>query len=133
MALPLTQDPKLWVDEKQIHLDLTKNCLRLLSNKLQRDICGLHNPGALMANVGSDRVGQFLSPEVQYACLFWVQHLQKSGAQLHDDDQVHQFLREHLLHWLEVFSLIRKMSEGILAIRLLESIIPVSYILSEWG
>jgi len=122
------QDPKLWVDEKQIHLDLTKNCLWLLSNKLQRDICGLHNPGALMANVGSDRVGQFLSPEVQYACLFWVQHLQKSGAQLHDDDQVHQFLREHLLHWLEVFSLIRKMSEVILAIRLLESIMPVSYI-----
>jgi hypothetical protein len=116
------------VDEKQIHLDLAKNCLRLISNRLRRDICGLHNPGAFMANVGSDRVEQFLPPEVQYGCIYWVQHLQKSGAQLHDDDQVHQFLREHLLHWLEVLSLTGKMSEGVLAIRSLESIIPVSHI-----
>jgi NACHT domain len=119
---------QLWVDEKQIHLDLTKNCLRLMSNRLKRDICGLHNPGAFMTDVGSDRVEQFLPPEVQYACIYWVQHLQKSGAQLGDDDQVHQFLREHLLHWLEAFSLMGKMSEGVLAITSLESVIPVSYI-----
>ncbi len=122
------QDPQLWVDEKQMHLEMAENCLRLISNKLKRDICGLHNPSAFMADVGSDRVEQFLPPEVQYACIYWVQHLQKGGAQLHDNDQVHQFLREHLLHWLEVFSLTRKMSEGVLAITSLQSVIPVSHI-----
>jgi hypothetical protein len=122
------QDPQFWVDEKQMHLDLASNCLRLISNKLKRDICGLRNPGTFMADVGSDRVEQFLPPEVQYACIYWVQHLQKSGAQLHDDDQVHQFLREHLLHWLEVLSLTGKMSESVLAITSLESVIPVSHI-----
>jgi len=122
------QDPQFWVDEKQMHLDLTKNCLRLISNRLKRDICGLHNPSTFMTDVGSERIEQFLPPEVQYACLYWVQHLEKSGAQLHDDDQVHQFLREHLLHWLEVLSLTGKTSEGVLAIISLESVIPVSHI-----
>jgi hypothetical protein len=122
------EDPQLWMDEKQMHLDLAKNCLRLISNRLKRDICGLQNPGTFMTDVGSDRVEQFLPPEVQYACIYWVQHVQKSGAQLHDDDQAHQFLREHLLHWLEVLSLIGKISEGVLAITSLESTIPVSHI-----
>jgi hypothetical protein len=102
--------------------------LRLISNRLKRDICGLHNPSTFMTDVGSERIEQFLPPEVQYACLYWVQHLQKSGAQLHDDDQVHQFLREHLLHWLEVLSLTGKTSEGVFAIISLESVIPVSHI-----
>jgi hypothetical protein len=84
------QDTQFWVDEKQVHWDLAKSCLRLISNRLKRDI--LHNPGTFTTKVGSDRVEQFLPPEVQYACIYWVQHLQKSGAQLRDDDQVHQFL-----------------------------------------
>jgi hypothetical protein len=122
------QDPQLWVDETQMHLDLAMNCLRLISSRLKRDICGLHSPGASMTDVGSDKVEQFLPPEVRYACIYWVEHLQKSGAQLYDDDQVHQFLREHLLHWLEALSLMGKMSEGVLAITSLESVIPVSHI-----
>jgi hypothetical protein len=30
--------------------------------------------------------------------MYWVQHLQKSSAQLYDDDQVHQFLQNYLLY-----------------------------------
>ena len=48
--------------------------------------------------------------------LYWIQHLEKSGAQLHDNDQVHRFLQVHLLPWLEALSWIGKTSEGILAI-----------------
>jgi hypothetical protein len=60
----------------------------------------------------------------------WIQHLQKSGAQLYDNDQVHQFLEAHLLHWLEALSWMQKISEGILAIASLESIALVSIILA---
>jgi len=122
------QYPQFWVDEKQMHLDLAKNCLLLISNGLKRDICDLHNPSTFITDVGSDRVEQFLPPEFQYACIYWVQHLQKSRAQLRDDDQVHQFLQKHLLHWLEALSLTGKTSEGVLAIISLESVIPVSHI-----
>ena len=52
--------------------------------------------------------------------------LQKSDAQLCDEDQVHQFLQVHLLHWLEALGWMAKTSEGNLAIFSLEAQIPVS-------
>jgi hypothetical protein len=119
-------DPHFWVDEKQSHRDLADNCIRLMSATLKRDICSLHALGALTADVESSRIEQCLPPEVHYACLYWVQHIQRGGAQLYDNDQVHQFLRKHLLHWLEALSLMRKTSEGVLAITSLESIVVVS-------
>ena len=119
------RDANFWVDEKQAHQTLATNCIRLMSNYLKQDICGVIDPGTLATEVES-RAEQYLSPEVQYACLYWVQHLQNSGDQLHDDDQVHQFLQVHLLHWLEALSWMRKISEGILAITSLESIALVS-------
>jgi hypothetical protein len=50
---------------------------------------------------------------------------QKSDVQLLDGDQVHQFLQEHLLHWLEALGWTKKVSEGIHAISTLESITKV--------
>jgi hypothetical protein len=115
-----------WVDEKQMHKTLADNCIRLMSSTLKRDTCDLHAPGVLATDVKSSQVEKCLPPQIQYACLYWVEHLQKGGAQLCDDDSVHQFLQEHLLHWLEALSLMRKTSEGLLAITCLESTIIVS-------
>jgi hypothetical protein len=117
---------ELWVDEKQVHQTLTGSSIRLMSSSLKQDICGLDNPGILVAEVESSRVKKSLPPEVQYACLYWVDHLQKSEVQLHDNDEVHQFLRTHFLHWIEALSWMHKISEGVLAIRSLEAIARVS-------
>jgi hypothetical protein len=119
-------DPNFWVDEKQAHRTLAESCIRLMSASLKQDICGQGAPGALVADIESSRVKRSLPPEVQYACLYWIQHLQRSGAQLHDDDQVHQFLQVHLLHWLEALGWMQKVSEGIYTIASLESIVAVS-------
>jgi hypothetical protein len=120
------KDPNFWVDEKQAHQTLVDNCIWLMSTSLKQDICGLDAPGALVTDVASSRVEQCLPPEVQYACLHWIQHLQKSSTQLRDNDQVHQFLQEHLLHWFEALGWMGKVSEGIHAITSLESITTVS-------
>jgi hypothetical protein len=93
---------------------------------LKRDVCGLDTPSMLTANIESSRVDQCLPPEVQYACLYWIPHLQKINAQLYNNDQVYQFLQEHLLHWLEALGWMGKLSEGIHAIALLASITAVS-------
>jgi len=119
---------ELWVDEKQAHRTLADGCIRLMSASLKQDICSLGAPGILVTDIESRRVEQCLPLEVQYACLYWVQHFQKCGAQLHDNDQVHQFLQKYLLYWLEVLSLMRRTSEGVVAITSLESLILVSYI-----
>ena len=122
------RDPNFRVDGKQAHQRLADCCIRLMSTSLKQDICRVDSPGVLSTNMESSRVEQCLPPEVQYACLYWVEHLQKGGVQLCDNGHVHQFLQQHLLHWLEALSLMRKTSEGVLAITSLESTVNVSMI-----
>ena len=119
-----------WVNEKKAHKALANHCMRLMSKKLQRDIHGLWDPGARAAQVPPDNLARCLPAELQYACRYWVDHLQRSEHQLWDNGRVHRFLRDHLLHWVEALSWIKRSSEGIRAIALLESIAHVSYILS---
>ena len=127
-------DSNFWVDERQAHKTLADSCIRLMSSSLKQDICGLGTPGVLVTDVDSSRVEQCLSPEVQYACLYWVQHLQKSGAQLYDNDlQAYEFLQEHLLHWLEALGWTQNISEGIIAISSLETMVRVSLPAIHWS
>jgi hypothetical protein len=112
------------VDEKQAHQTLASSCIQLMSTSLKQDICGIKDPGVLVTDIESSQVKKCLPLEVQYACLYWVQHLQRSSAQFYD--QVYQFLQDHFLHWLGALSWIGKTSEGILAIFSLEALIPVS-------
>jgi hypothetical protein len=123
-----SRDSSFWVNEKQVHWTFAFRCIQFLSTVLRQDICdrGLDIPGVLLTDVQSSQVEQCLPPEVQYACLYWVGHLQKSGVQIYDNGQVHRFLLAHLLHWLEALSWMRKITEGILAIISLESIASVS-------
>jgi hypothetical protein len=118
-------DVNFWVDDKQAHAALAANCIQLMSSMLKKDICSMKAPGTLSAAMGKDRVAQCIKPELQYACVNWIQHLAKGSTQLHDDDQVNSFLMEHFLHWLEALGWLGKVSEGIHAISLLESSIPV--------
>jgi hypothetical protein len=121
------QDLDLWVEKKQAHRTLAHNCIRLMSISLKQDICGINAPGIAVTDVESSRIKQYIQPELQYACLYWIEHLQYSCTQLRDNDHVHQFLQEHLLHWLEALGWIGKVSEGVHAIILLESFAPVSF------
>ncbi|TEY32597.1 hypothetical protein BOTCAL_0717g00030 [Botryotinia calthae] len=63
---------------------------------------------------------------LQYCCVYWIQHLQKSNAKLDDYEQVYLFLRVHLLHWLEALGWMGKISEGIIAINSLESYVSAT-------
>src|SRR3984957_14005953 len=101
-----------------------------MSTSLKRDICGLHTDGTLTTDVDSGREGRCLSPELQYACLYWVQHLQRSGAQLYDNHQVRRYLREQSRHSLEALRWLQQPSEGILGTASLESIALVSLLLA---
>jgi hypothetical protein len=71
-------------------------------------------------------VDRCLSVELQYACVYWVQHLLKGGVALSDDGDPHAFFKEHFLHWLESLSWLGKSSESIHAIRSLQLLALVS-------
>ncbi|OAL56447.1 WD40 repeat-like protein [Pyrenochaeta sp. DS3sAY3a] len=111
-----------WVDEKQAHRALLDECLQLMSASLKKDICDVHAPGAFAAEVSKGIIEQHISQDLQYACLYWIEHFERSGETSHTDDGVHRFLEQHFLHWLETLSWIGKVKEGINSIRTLELI-----------
>ncbi|KAH6699976.1 heterokaryon incompatibility protein-domain-containing protein, partial [Leptodontidium sp. MPI-SDFR-AT-0119] len=122
-SIPTTFRPPekhLWVDEKEAHQLVATSCIQVMSQTLKKDICDMHAPGTQASQVDCSRLQECLPPEVQYACLYWVQHLQRSGAQASDGEEAHQFLQVHLLHWLEALGWMGKISEGIQAILALE-------------
>jgi hypothetical protein len=119
-------DANFWVDETHVNETLAAHCIELMSNSLKEDVCGVTIPGTFVTDIESRHMERCIPLEVQYACLYWVQHLRRGGSRLRDDDSAARFLRNHLLHWLEALGWMQKLSEGILEISSLESIVQVS-------
>ncbi|EEQ83837.2 WD domain-containing protein [Blastomyces dermatitidis ER-3] len=87
------------------------------------DMCDLRHPGTSVADVEKSTVEKFLPQSVQYACKHWIRHLDKSQTKLIDNGEVHIFLQKHLLHWIEGLSLMGIISDGIVMVRLLETLV----------
>ncbi|KAI1777356.1 hypothetical protein F4818DRAFT_345854 [Hypoxylon cercidicola] len=107
---------KFWIDEQQAHRQLVKCCLRILNTSLRKDMCEVRWPGTSRESIDPQVINEKLPPEVQYACQYWIDHLEQSGDRIHDGDEVHDFLKLHLLHWLEALDLLEgayKPTEGI--------------------
>ncbi|KAI9888211.1 MAG: hypothetical protein M1814_001089 [Vezdaea aestivalis] len=111
------------------HLALSRHCLRVMSSPggLRENICDLEHPGQLRHEVKSTIITGRLSHALQYACRYWAQHV-KNGPRndsedndLHDNGKVHNFLKEHLLHWIEALSLMGYVSEAIHLLLALQS------------
>ncbi|KZZ93756.1 WD40/YVTN repeat-like-containing domain protein [Moelleriella libera RCEF 2490] len=120
---------QFWVDEKETHMQLVIQCLRVMNKALRRDICGVRWPGTPLSSIDSKIISDKLQPEVQYACQYWVYHLQHAGAPIHDTSlicAIYDFLKQHFLHWLEALSLIGKTSESLEAMKGLQSFLQPS-------
>jgi len=113
------------------HRRITCRSLKLMSDTLEMNICGLQTPGALLSEVNSD-VNQDLLAPIRYACCYWVNHLRHAGHLLPDQiglcdgGKVHIFLQNHFLHWLEALSLMGSMADGVVMVRALASMLRVS-------
>lgn len=119
---------EFFVDESDTHRKITSRCLDLLSksNYLKKDILSLKMPGKPRKSIDKKTIDCYLPAQVQYACRYWIYHMKKGAAKIHDSDEAHQFLKHHFLHWLEAMSFIGRISETIGLIDDLESITDVS-------
>jgi Mrp family chromosome partitioning ATPase len=99
-----------WVDEKSTHKKLASRCLELMSglSGLHQHMYSLSGPGVLRSEIAEGTITSSLSPDLQYACRYWVDHLKQGQQDIVDRDATHLFLQKHLLHWLEAMSLIRE-------------------------
>lgn len=124
---PETQSTNhFWVNEKATHEHLAECCLRVMNHHLHTDICQLVQPGTYRSSIDPLTIQRCIPPEVQYACLFWVYHIQQAEIQVDDSSEVYSFLHTHILHWIEVLSLIGSDGEGLKWIKVLLSVLDVS-------
>lgn len=116
------------IDETKMHADLFDACIRRLQqpNALRQDICGIQKPGTKRVDVGKDRIEKCIPSDVAYACSHWIWHALEGHQVLRDDDHVHEFLRRHFLHWLEVLNWLGRLSSVIKQINKLRALVDVS-------
>ncbi|KAK0703385.1 hypothetical protein B0T26DRAFT_658964 [Lasiosphaeria miniovina] len=126
------QDAFTWVFREgieDVHHSIFSRSLNTMSIGLRRDMYDLRAPGIPIDEV------QTPSPDplatVRYSCVFWVDHLRDSISdedmpQCNTLDVVRAFLEKKYLYWLEALSLLRAMSEGVIAIRQLEGLLVLT-------
>jgi hypothetical protein len=116
-----------WVDKRETHERLASKCLELLSSPegLRQNMCKLLNPGTLRSEIDERTIVICLPPGLQYACRYWVHHLEQSDRHIHDGDPIHLFLQKYLLYWLEAMSLIREAYKCIHIINRLQALAEV--------
>ena len=95
-----------WVDEKEVHGRIALRCLEIMSSQtsLKQDLSAMKKPGVARSKVDRAVVDNHLAAHVQYACQYWVYHVEKSQDHFRDMHFVLEFLRKHLLHWFEALS-----------------------------
>jgi hypothetical protein len=125
---------KFWISEEEVHTRLSIQCIQLLLNTkcLKRDICNLQKPGTKRSEINHNLIQQHLPPDVQYACRYWVYHLQQSKS-FNNIDQAYGFLQERLLYWLEALALTGFATESIFIVDILQSILKVELICNIIG
>lgn len=76
--------------------------------------------------------GDHLEP-LGYACTYWVAHLKHCGGREEQrqqiDAEIEIFLHDHLLHWFQTLGQLRSMSEGILSLDNLVSILSDTHVI----
>ncbi|KAF2258043.1 vegetative incompatibility protein HET-E-1 [Lojkania enalia] len=121
------QRSPFWVDERATHERLASHCIELMSGRegLRQNMCGLQ-PGTLRSEVDKGKITSYLSPELQYACRYWVHHLRQSQRHVSDNDSIDTFLQKHFLHWLEVMSLISNTNQCAYLLETLRTLVKLS-------
>ncbi|KNG46890.1 putative WD-repeat protein [Stemphylium lycopersici] len=119
---------RFYVNEKSTHENLARRCLEFMSapGSLRQDMCNLSDPGVLRTEIDEETINGNLPPELQYACHYWVHHLERSGRSIEDGDATHRFLETYLLHWLEAMSLMKETSLCVRLVARLQGLVKSS-------
>jgi len=116
-------DTRFHISPGDSHLELARNCLRLMNNGLEQNLLSL--PNYVLNSEVEDlqtRVKDHISVALEYACRSWHSHLTRTTGDvtgLITDLRI--FLEEKFLAWLEVVSALGAVRGAVIA---LEKLIP---------
>ncbi|KAJ0413320.1 putative wd40 protein [Aspergillus carlsbadensis] len=113
-----------WIDEQQANVKLANSCLSVMRNQLKKNVCNLPTHGTKRKDIHPQLISDNVSPELQYACRYWIHHVAHSESLMLQVEYVVAFLEVHFLHWLEVMSILGLVSEVIGGIVSLKSALP---------
>ena len=116
-------DMRFYVSPDEVHLELARNCMRLMNNGLEENLLSLPNY-ALNSEVEDlqMRIKDRISVGLEYASLSWHIHLTRTGGDVSSIvSDLRFFLEEKFLAWLEVVSVLGAVREGVLG---LEKLVP---------
>ena len=114
------QDEQLLVQPTNHHAKILLACLRLMEEKLKKNICNLDDyavPREVKDFYTCKKT--YIGNALEYACQFWTRHLLKIPSSSPDIEgvqrKIEKFFRVHLLHWIEVLALTGHLSVGVYA------------------
>jgi hypothetical protein len=112
-----------------VHGQIFCRSIQAMSHILRRDIYNLSDLGVHINNVRRPTPDPLAL--IGYSCLSWVHHLVDSDITPDSDDvqdsrTIHEFLESKCLYWIESLSLLRAISEGMLAVESLRQFVQVS-------
>jgi hypothetical protein len=96
------------VDKAASRAELATQCLHQLIS-LKRDMCNIERLAKFNVDIPhlSSIIDKHLSTHLRYACRFWSVHLsQRTSTHVTIRALFREFFTEHLLHWIEVMSLL---------------------------
>ncbi|EIW78892.1 hypothetical protein CONPUDRAFT_166769, partial [Coniophora puteana RWD-64-598 SS2] len=89
------------------HCSLTTICLELMDGPLTKDICDFGDASRLHTEIEefAAKRDEKIYPALAYAARFWLHHLCESPPDRRMQYLLSLFVKEHMLHWIEVASL----------------------------
>ena len=109
---------RFYISPGNLHYELTINCLRLMNGALGQNLLSLPDH-ALNLEVKDlpDRVRDYISPALEYACKSWYNHLTKTREDIaYILDALQIFLKTKFLSWLEVISVLGATRDAVIAL-----------------
>ncbi|THU76038.1 hypothetical protein K435DRAFT_879809, partial [Dendrothele bispora CBS 962.96] len=95
---------------------LALRCLQLMNTELKYNICDAPKEQTISrrGTTNSSYETRKISAALEYSCVYWAFHLSKI-QELGGDlvNALDDFLKKHLLHWMECLSLLNKLETGI--------------------
>ena len=112
------EDKRFLIEPAAHHTKILLACLRLMGERLKRNICGLDDY-AILSEVKdlSVRRKAYIGDALEYACRFWTKHLLKIPSKSPHVEEVQKaidkFFTGCLLHWIEVLAITGNLGTGI--------------------
>jgi WD40 repeat protein len=79
--------------------------------RLRQDIRVVSKPGTRRRDVDTRLINDHISPDLAYACRYWLYHQVRSGQVLDESHQIYEFLTFHFLYWFEAMAWLGKAYE----------------------